>query len=197
MKKLFLALLSFILAASMFCIAAAYDSPSSIPGGYGNQNQSGGSSQSDTDSNPDDEEEKADLALAISFYGNIIGRIEFASDSAGETDVYTRSSVSAMQSALEGADISVEGKNSGEVNMINAFLEEALLLLKTVDEAVDERLQAAVESLDLSGVSYKTEYNDGGQIIAIDAEKSDEGAYPVGGKGVEKIIYDKASNTAT
>lgn len=197
MKKLFLTLLSFIFAASMLCFAAACDSPSSIPGGYGNQNQSGGSSQSDTDPNSDDEEEKADLALALSFYGNIIGRIEFASDSAGETDVYTRSSVLAMQSALEGADISVEGKNSGEVNMINAFLEEALLLLKTVDEAVDERLQAAVESLDLSGVSYKTEYNDGGQIIAIDAEKSDEGAYPVGGKGVEKIIYDKASNTAT
>ena len=195
MKKISLIILSVFLAASMLLGVFACDFTSPNPGGSSTHTGTGDSS--DTDDSSSDEEERANLAIAMSFYNNLIARIEFATDSAGETDVYTRSSVSAMQSFLEGADVSVEGKNSEEVNLINAFLEEALLVLKTVDEVVDERLQAAVESLDLSGVTYKKKYNDGGQIIEIDAEKGDEGAYPVGGKGVESIIYDKASNTAT
>jgi len=118
-------------------------------------------------------------------------------------DYYTRSSVTAMQTAMaELEGFTTEGKTAEEINAATAKVEAALANLETVDSHIDGRLQDAITKLklyktttgDASGEDIWYKVEDGRNVVC---SKDDEGAFRIADKGVDGIVYDDEKNTAT
>ncbi len=119
-------------------------------------------------------------------------------------DVYTRSSVREMETALEEVNgFDPAGKSADAINEAAAKVDAALAKLVTVDSVVDARLQAAIEQLDLyetdadGNVIYRRYVDNGSGKTTEVCGKDDEGAFATPDKGIDKIDYSAADNRAT
>ena len=150
---------------------------------------------------------------AAAAYNAKVAEIETAVENEAE---YTKTSREAMKTAFEALPTFKTAGHTAEeiyaqIEALNALCEEKLV---TPDQAIDDRINAAIGKLNLH-VSYGEVYNgnryrpdsehpEGSTVYfkttedgdVVTCEKDDEGAFVVANKGVTNIQYDKENNSA-
>jgi len=110
---------------------------------------------------------------------------------------YTYASLSKLNAALaDYTEFTPDGKTLEEIQEVNLAFDNAIALLVPAKDDINTRLDTAIAKLAL----YKTDSK--GNVVYIDefgeiVPKDTPGAKPLADKGVDKIVYDEETSTAT
>lgn len=163
----------------------------------------GSITQSSSSSADELTEAKAEYAVSLNAVMGV--NLSQTKDENGKVtqDEYTRSSVAAMNAALESIKgFDLEGKTAEEINAANQQIKDALALLETADQAIDKRLDKAIDQLDLGLTYFKYVGDNSVQITKEEYEEllANEGKANIAiesTSGVERIDYSEETNAAT